>query len=347
MEKETKKILLINNAYPTKNYPKRGNYIKAIEDCLLEAGLIVDRLVLNSDYNSKLQKAYAYFNFYLRILVFKKYGQYDYVYIHHFATYFIPLTIHLRRIKRVVINFHGGDIIPTSFMAKAANIMSYKLMLPSYTYIAPSEYFKTKVKETISKLRNSTFIVSPSGGVDTKLFCPQSDYKTSNKKTSVGFASGMDYNKGVEDLIYVIKKYRSNNIEFHIINFGKHQEKYLDQIKSFHNVVMHGTYKKTEMPKFYAKIDVLFFPTKSESLGLVGLEAMSCGVPVIGPDDFALKKFIVPGISGEKYNSSIKHAYTEAMENFLTKKGSYEPTSIIKRSYSKEYVVTQFKSIFS
>ena len=40
---------------------------------------------------------------------------------------------------------------------------------------------------------------------------------------------------------------------------------------------------KEKMPNFYNSIDIFLFPTNrsAESLGLVGLEAMSCGVPVL------------------------------------------------------------------
>ena len=44
--------------------------------------------------------------------------------------------------------------------------------------------------------------------------------------------------------------------------------------------------------------DVFVFPTYGESLGLVGLEAMSCGVPVIASNIGGPKGYIVSGENG-------------------------------------------------
>lgn len=43
---------------------------------------------------------------------------------------------------------------------------------------------------------------------------------------------------------------------------------------------MCGEKNKDELPYFYNKADVFVFPRKTDTFGLVLLEAMACGLPV-------------------------------------------------------------------
>ena len=50
--------------------------------------------------------------------------------------------------------------------------------------------------------------------------------------------------------------------------------------KKHSDVVFHGMKTRDELPAFYQKADVFVFPSKTDTFGLVLLEAMSCGLPV-------------------------------------------------------------------
>ena len=121
------------------------------------------------------------------------------------------------------------------------------------------------------------------------------------------------------------------------------KNKNINTIKAFENTILYKPFKKQAMPTFYSKLDVLFFPTKSESLGLVALEAMSCNVPVIGPDAFSLKEIIINGLNGEKYNLMANKGYLSAFNEFKNKRSSYKPLIFIEKSYSKKRVIKQFE----
>ena len=65
------------------------------------------------------------------------------------------------------------------------------------------------------------------------------------------------------------------------------------------NVHYVGGVRQEELADYYNKMDVFVFPTKyEESLGLVGLEAMACGTPVIGSYLGGLTDYIVDGKNG-------------------------------------------------
>ena len=61
----------------------------------------------------------------------------------------------------------------------------------------------------------------------------------------------------------------------------------------------------SELVDFYNSIDVFIFPTyrRSESLGLVGLEAMSCGCFVIASDNYGPSSYIKNNKNGFTFKS--------------------------------------------
>jgi len=53
-----------------------------------------------------------------------------------------------------------------------------------------------------------------------------------------------------------------------------------------------------EMAAIYTQARLLAFAPRTESFGLVAIEAMSCGIPVVGVDEGGLREIIQDGISG-------------------------------------------------
>lgn len=343
VDKHKVKILLLNNTYPTVTNPKQGGYVKSIVECLRFANIDVDLLTPIRKKSSFLGTIKAYLSFYLKI-IFMKRKDYDFIYINHFPYVFLPLIFRFKRVKKAV-HFHGGDIMPLSYTQKILNQISYFFIKTEYLFIVPSEYFKLRTKERIPKLMESKFIVSPSGGVDVNQFKIKEKAITL-KTITIGFASGLSYNKGADDLIDLIKHFKDSYIKFLIIEYGADRIKYTKALKKYSNVNFTPIFDKSKMNQFYSKIDLLFFPTKGESLGLVALESMSCGTPVIGPCDFALTEIIENSVNGEKYNSNKKGDYIRAVKEAISHLDKYDTRPMIVKKYSKKSVVEQYKEIF-
>jgi glycosyltransferase-like protein len=60
------------------------------------------------------------------------------------------------------------------------------------------------------------------------------------------------------------------------------------------DVVLLGTVPDAELPAWYAAADVLAFPSTKEGWGLVVLEAMSAGLPVVASDLPVFREFLTP-----------------------------------------------------
>src|SRR5882672_1285409 len=139
-----RKILLLNNGYPSETNPNYVTYIQTIRECLQHAGFHVDLLVLDSNFKSIIGKYVQFFRYYKKVLLFSRYSDYDFVYINNYPYSFLPLVPNFRKINKVIIHWHGDDIFPSTFFSRLLNAISYKFIKADFIHIAPSNYFATE-----------------------------------------------------------------------------------------------------------------------------------------------------------------------------------------------------------
>lgn len=344
------KILMMNNGYPTIDNPKHSSYIKIIYSSLVCSGHEVDLLVLNSSFTNKTSHLFKYFKFYIKILKFN-FSKFDYIYLHHYGQYALPLFFKLKDKTNLVLHWHGEDLFPTNFLFKFL-FKFFFLKLPHKTkHIVPSHYYK---KELIKKFDFDPYLISisPSGGIDTNLFALKK-FIFSNNSIRLGFASGLSFGKGADFLVKLLKDRniieKKYNLDIYIdfINYGKDKKYFLPILSSQKNVTIWDPMDTFKMVSFYHSIDILIFPTrrKQESLGLVSLEAMSCGVPVLGPSNFAVPEYIIPSVSGELFESENYQDFKIQLEKMIINFTTYSPRDIVISKYS-QVSVSKFYSDF-
>ncbi|MFN3605259.1 MAG: glycosyltransferase [Leptonema sp. (in: bacteria)] len=66
----------------------------------------------------------------------------------------------------------------------------------------------------------------------------------------------------------------------------------------FDSVIFHGFINRTELAKIYPLYDIFLTASTMETQGLVVLEAMSCGLPCVGVNSFALPELIQNDTNG-------------------------------------------------
>lgn len=344
-------ILLLNNGYPSVLNPQYSTYIKTIKECLELAGYNVVLLTLDTNFKGKINKVRNYLKFYYSLFLLRGYQKYDFVFIHNYPFVFLPLILSIKRLNNLVIHWHGTDVLPIGRFGKILNKVSYWFLPSRFVSICPSEYFKKEVLKKFS-IRGDVF-VSASGGVDTEEFKPNENLCSGARVITLGYCSSLIKEKGADLVLELSKRLGvlSEQVGYpiiiEVINYGAEKEYFSKQFNN-KSVRIRTPFPKEEMKSFYQGIDVLLFPSKrrAESLGLVGLEAMSCGIPVVGTNDFALKEYIIPGETGEVFKLGDYDDFEAAIIRAIKNIDKYNPRDLVVKKYSKDAVVEQYKEIF-
>lgn len=346
------KILLINNSYPSSKYPERSTYIQSVKECLQEAGNKVDVLALYPTGLSKRDQLKDYLRLYINI-IFKRMKTYDCLYINHYP-YLFPLFWKLPFYgKKVIFHWHGEELVNDSLFLKLSRRICRLTLKKGYVHISPSHYYKKIITEKLP-VKESDIFVSPSGGVDTTVFCSKPKNENFFTAFHIGFPSALSEHKGVRFFYALIQNSEmleeetGTKVFFHYIKYGKECSYWEKVFSVYTNVIGHDSYSKKEMPRFYQHIDLCLMLSKRESLGLVALEAMACNIPVIARNTTSMPEIVKSGVSGEivSYNPSVDEL-REKIKCIYHRYNQYTPRAYIVENYSKKAVIDFYKQLIT
>ena len=144
--------------------------------------------------------------------------------------------------------------------------------------ITPSKWLNDLVKQSFLKNYDSR-IINNSTNLD--IFKPtEGDFRRrmglEDKKIILGVAFGWGYKKGLDAFVEMAKQLPG---EYKIVLVGTDEnvEKELPQ-----NIVsIRRTQNQKELAEIYTASDVFVNPTREEMFGLVNIEALACGTPVV------------------------------------------------------------------
>jgi glycosyltransferase involved in cell wall biosynthesis len=225
------------------------------------------------------------------------------------------LASFFKRLK-IIVNVHGSDVFPENKMQNLYQVFTKKILNISDKIVVPSEYFKLAVLEKYS-LRNKTFFVYPSGGVSNDVFFKfnkvqidsvKEKYKINKSKIIFGFVGRLIHSKGWKTFLLAAKEVinKNSNIFFVVIGSGPDQKDLAKFIFDNHFedfFLLLPFQNQFNLCELYNTMDLFIFPTErlGESLGLVAVEALTCGIPVIASDIAAPKFYITNNYNGFKF----------------------------------------------
>ncbi|NCN64713.1 MAG: glycosyltransferase family 4 protein [Candidatus Altiarchaeum hamiconexum] len=187
-----------------------------------------------------------------------------------------------------------------------------------------------------------------SNGIDINLFkedTRQRNFQKDKNKLCIGYCGRIGIEKHLEDLIFLAKKFDG---EILIAGEGP-AKKYYKQManKISKNIKFLGRIPHEELPKFYSCLDFLVFPSVVETQGLVALEAMACGTPVIGADAMALKETILAGKTGYLYKpGDVYELFTKLQNGYKNREILTKNCVDEARKHSVENTVKELRKIY-
>lgn len=330
-----KRLLLISNMYPKNEIDFFGIFVKKFESGIKDYFLI-KKCVIYGDNNSIFIKLFKYLQFYVKVF-YNIFFNYDVIYVHFPTRSSFPIVLNpIYKRRLIILNYHGSDLSSSSRLNKLFNIILRPFVNHSSLIITPSESLKNCF---LKKYENENVFVSPSSGVPDDFYEHQVN-NNHNNVISFIYLSSLLENKGIITLLKALELLILNGFKFHCSIYGKGP--LLEIVKSFSKInnnfiSYNGILQNNKIPKIYSQHDFFIFPSKIESLGLVGLEALACGLPVIGSKIPAIESYLIDGFNGLVFNPNDSDDLAEKISELLTSKELLYFLQINSRASVLEY----------
>ncbi len=147
-------------------------------------------------------------------------------------------------------------------------------------------------------------------GVDLTGYFPAPRANSHDRPFCIGYVGRLTTEKNVRSFVEIERKLLSSgekNFEFLMVGEGGQQGWLRNHLQRSE---FPGVLRGADLAAAYRRMDVLVFPSQTDTFGLVILEAMASGVPVILSPDTGARVGIEDGISGflsQDFSASLRH----------------------------------------
>ncbi len=288
-----KKICFISNLFPSKKDPSFGSFVGLNFQQLKGMGYELGRPIVIDARVKALPKLLAYLRFVLSgVKAVLNSKSYDFFYI-HYLTYSTLCLIPVLPFKKVkyLVNIHGDDLVGNRLIHKIMGIPSGYILKHATAIVVPTQYFKRQLLLLYPFVALNKVIISESGGFREDIFYPK------NKKSldesaplHFGYISRIDEGKGWElmlEAFALLKEHQPEKYSRTILSVygaGAQTNEFLamvQKLKLEDVVSYYGPLEQTKLGDKYRSFDYFLFPTRRESFGLVAIESLACGTPII------------------------------------------------------------------
>lgn len=116
-------------------------------------------------------------------------------------------------------------------------------------------------------------------------------------------------------------------------------------------VTFAGAVDQTDLPVYYSAADIFVLPTYYESFGLVALEAMACGLPVVASRLGGLRSFIEDGVTGYLIPWHRPEVFADTIADLLADKKLQErmgaASEVKARTMGWDITATRLSEVYS
>jgi len=265
--------------------------------------------------------------------------------------------------KKLVVSVHAGDVFP---LKNRILRMIAAMVLNSCDYCTVNSRATGEAVRKIADIKDKLEVIPM--GVDTDVFKQLSEKKTADLKEmfpgrivlSVG---RLAEKKGIKHLIDALPKVIKKIPDTHLVIVGDGPQKSLLEQKVSDlgisdSVSFAGSVSNQQLPAYYSFADVFVLPSiidsrgDTEGLGVVLLEAMACGTPVVGSrlggitdiiDDESTGLLAKSGNPDDIADKIVRILSEEELSNNLVENGSDR----INNVFSWKVVTERFNGLFN
>ena len=120
-------------------------------------------------------------------------------------------------------------------------------------------------------------------------------------------------------------------------------------------VIFAGRVEQLDLPPYYNVANMLVIPSRYESFGMVGLEALACGTPVVTTPVGVFDRILREGQTGSLVRDETPVALARGIENFLpaTLVGALVPDAVRASVFEYDWsnvaaaIVDEYKNVLT
>ncbi|WP_323173754.1 glycosyltransferase family 4 protein [Natrialba sp. PRR66] len=163
--------------------------------------------------------------------------------------------------------------------------------------LADSEAVASMLREV--GVAASNISVVPIAGVDVETYQPNTARSSDDGAIRVGSIGQLIPAKNYEGLIECAAQL-DDTFEFHVVGDGPRRDalETLAAERTPDRVTFHGKMPPDEIPSFLGELDIYFQPSRREGLCITVIEAMACGLPVVGSMAGGISESVEHGQTG-------------------------------------------------
>lgn len=303
------KILLITNMYPSKEYKTFGIFIKNQVEQLRRNGLSIDILANKDPLTKKIHLFKKYTLWFLKGFLFLLRGrEYSTIHVHYvFPSGLLGLMIKKIWKQKLVITVHGSDLYKMPKKSPIIKKWTERILMNANHVITVGQELYHEVISEYGVEKEK--VTSLSMGVNRDIFKPVEDKEKMRKelqlldhKKVILFVGNITAEKGIMELLRAYANIKKQDPDYALHLIGSHKdEEFVHDLKlkifekGLEDVHLHPALPQEEISKWMSVADVFVLPSYHEGFGLVALEAMACGTPVIGSGVGGLKHLLDNG----------------------------------------------------
>lgn len=223
--------------------------------------------------------------------------------------------------------------------------------------VAVSMYTRDKILRQLPCIKEKIFIL-PNSVDERKFFIKEkSEYLMEKHKLfgskvilTVARLSGAEvgfkgYDRIIESLPNILEKIP--NVKYLLVGDGDDLPRIRQLVENLElggQIILVGTVGDNEIVDYYNLADVFVMPSRCEGFGIVFLEALACGVPVIAGNKDASREAILGGKLGQLINPDNRDDICEAIILTLSGKMEMKEKKDLRKAVLENYGLDKFRT---